>query len=673
MPPRVFRPLILLLFAAGCVSAALAQTVAPAAAAADPRNFDATQFGERITLGPNWLFAPGDDPAWASPTFDDSGWKTIATGKQLLDYGIRDIPFAWYRTHIHLRPGTRNLMVGTTDIDGQYEIFANGVRIGGTRDMIGRLSTWQDSLIAYGVPDNLIAGRSDLVLAIRCRLNWGSSLGHGASTPLSVDSVYLVSRESAPIAASYVDAHNAGPRFLLSCLSLLASSISFALFFALPRQREYLAIAVYLFCSCVVSGITVWSEIYLFSFPLSLCWFIVLGVEAFALIEFVRLVLRMPRTRWLLALEIVAPLAFLLQPIHELGFISHNVYFAGFSLPLLFYKVLLPLLLLRGWRRGNREAGLLLPAILIGSLADYWEFFRELVIYAKLDAWLPLFPYWFAFGSYQLDIYLIGDFIFDFTILFFLVLRTVRIARERTHAAAELDAARTVQQVLIPEETPSVPGFAIHSVYRPAGQVGGDFFQILAMSEGGVLVVIGDVSGKGLPAAMTVSLLVGTVRTLAHYTQCPGEILAAMNQRMMARSGGGFTTCLVLRADRDGTLTVANAGHISPYLNGKEQPLENGLPLGLSAETTYAESIFQLAPEQQLTLLTDGVVEARDKTGALYGFEATAALSTQTAEAIADAAQAFGQDDDITVLTLNRLAPARATAGEQATPILLPA
>ena len=167
-------------------------------------------------------------------------------------------------------------------------------------------------------------------------------------------------------------------------------------------------------------------------------------------------------------------------------------------------------------------------------------------------------------------------------------------------------------------------------------------------------MVIGDVSGKGLPAAMTVSLLVGTVRTLSHYTQSPGEILAAMNQRMLTRSNGGFTTCLVLRADRDGKLTIANAGHLSPYLGGRELPLENGLPLGLIAETLYVDSTFQMAQDEQLTLLTDGVVEARDKAGALLGFERTAALSTQSAEAIAQAAQAFGQDDDITALTLAR-------------------
>jgi serine phosphatase RsbU (regulator of sigma subunit) len=157
-----------------------------------------------------------------------------------------------------------------------------------------------------------------------------------------------------------------------------------------------------------------------------------------------------------------------------------------------------------------------------------------------------------------------------------------------------------------------------------------------------------------MPAAMTVSLLVGTFRTLAHYTQSPAEILTAMNVRMLARSHGGFTTCLVLRADPDGSLTLASAGHLAPYLAGKELALENGLPLGLAAGSTYLESAFHLAPGEQLTLLTDGVVEAHGKTGALFGFERTAAISRQSADQIAETAELFGQDDDITVLTLVR-------------------
>jgi len=201
-----------------------------------------------------------------------------------------------------------------------------------------------------------------------------------------------------------------------------------------------------------------------------------------------------------------------------------------------------------------------------------------------------------------------------------------------------------------------LPGFLIEAIYKPAGEVGGDFYQIVGTPQGGVLVVIGDVSGKGMPAAMTVSLLVGTVRTLAHYTQSPGEILSAMNQRMLGRSQGGFTTCLCLRADADGKLIVANAGHIAPYLNGAELAVESSLPLGLVAAASYPEAIFIFPPNTQLTLVTDGVVEARGNSGELLGFDRVAAMSCDSAGQIAKTAELFGQDDDITVLTVERRA-----------------
>ncbi len=651
MLSRTFKLLILLPFAAVC---ALPAGAGPAAS--DPRDFDATNFGDFVTLGPNWLFAPGDNPAWASPTFDDSGWKTISTGKQLTDYGYRELPYAWYRIHIHLRPGARNVSIGITDVSGNYEVYANGVRIGGSGRMVHGLNTQQNALLAFAVQDSPAVLRGDLVLAIRFAVNYGSPGGRGTSTPLAPNSVYLFGQQSAPLYSSYVTAHSAGPVFMLCGLALLASLIAFALYFALKSQREYLAIASYLLASSMVAGILVWFDLGLYSFPVMCAQYVVLGAEAIALIEFVRLVLHRPRTRWMLALEIVSFLAFLVFPLRIVGVISPATMFVGFFLPVLIMKVVLPLLLVRGWLRGNREALLLLPAILIGSLADYWNFLRNVAFYAHLNALLPYLPFRITLGSYDLGLFRIGDFVFDVAILIFLVQRTVRIARERSQAAAELDAARTVQHVLIPDEIPTIPGFILQSVYKPAGQVGGDFFQILPLQSGGVLLVIGDVSGKGLPAAMTVSLLVGTVRTLAHYTQSPGEILTAMNQRMLTRSGGGFTTCLVLRVDKDGKLTIANAGHLSPYLAGKELPLQNGLPLGVSAVTTYIESTFHLSPTQQLTLLTDGIVEARNKAGKLFGFDRAAALSLQPAEAIAQAAEDFGQDDDITALTLARTA-----------------
>lgn len=137
------------------------------------------------------------------------------------------------------------------------------------------------------------------------------------------------------------------------------------------------------------------------------------------------------------------------------------------------------------------------------------------------------------------------------------------------------------------------------------------------------------------------------------------SFVSAMNQCMLARSRGGFTTCLTLRADIDGTLTVANAGQVAPYVNGKESALENGFPLGLSPESAYVESTCRVDPGAQITLLTDGIVEARNDSAELFGFDRTAVLSTQSAGAIARAAQAFGQKDDISVLTL-RLESAEA-------------
>jgi hypothetical protein len=339
-------------------------------------------------------------------------------------------------------------------------------------------------------------------------------------------------------------------------------------------------------------------------------------------------------------------------------FVSVAVWFPSLFLtgdwPVHVSGVLLAILIFQGLRRKSTRDRMIAAAFLFYwfvrlTLTGVFQHLTGMKQYASIGGW-----HW----QYTVStLSLLG-----IVTLAILARDLIRDRREKQRMAAELEAGRAVQQVLIPEEIPTVDGFNIRSVYKPFGEVGGDFFQVLQVKSdrgaGGVLVIIGDVSGKGMPAAMTVSLLVGTVRTLAHYTQSPGEILAAMNQRMLARSHGGFTTCLVLRADPNGTLTIANAGHIAPYLGGKELPLENGLPLGLAAESAYSESTFQLARGQQLSLFTDGVVESRDKAGALLGFERTAAISSQSAEQIAKTAELFGQDDDITVLTLERTVPA---------------
>jgi len=623
--------------------------------ASDPRNVDASSFGQRITLGPDWLFSPGDDLAWASPAFDDSHWQIVSSNKRLSYYGIHDIPYAWYRIHLHLRPGVSGLMVGTQRVFGSYEIYANGVRIGSAGRIAGIPVYAQRNLVVTPVPARLITQQGELVLALRFALEATGPNGRGTDTPIGPVSggsgIYLLSAESAAREMSYVDAHNTADLWALACLSLLIGSVALALYSTLRSQKEYLACAVFLFAESGYLFTSIWALLLAHAQTSTGVLFCFAGIVNVAVIEFVRLVLRMPLSRWLLGLEIASFVTAFAGVLLDVGLIPETYGIIVLYLPNLIVLILLPVLLVLGCLRGNREAWVLLPAVLLRGLERYWSFSLIMARLSGLES-IGKYPPVLHLGSYTTTLRSLGGFVFFITILLFLVVRTVGIAREHAHAADELEAARSVQQVLIPEEIPNVPGFTIQSVYKPAGQVGGDFFQILPLNQGCVLVAIGDVSGKGMPAAMTVALLVGTVRTLAHYTQSPGEILAAMNQCMLARSNGGFTTCLVLHADPDGKLTLANAGHIAPYLAGMELSIENGLPLGLSASATYLESTLQLPPGQQLTLVTDGVVEARDKTGTLFGFERTQAMSTQPAQAIAEAAQNFGQDDDITVLTL---------------------
>jgi serine phosphatase RsbU (regulator of sigma subunit) len=230
--------------------------------------------------------------------------------------------------------------------------------------------------------------------------------------------------------------------------------------------------------------------------------------------------------------------------------------------------------------------------------------------------------------------------------------------RERQIAAQqELDSAREVQQMLIPEALPEVAGYAIQSVYQPAKEVGGDLFQIIPQEDKSVIVALGDVSGKGLKGAMNVSLIVGTLRTLAEFEHSPAAILAVLNRRLFGRMQGGFATAVVLKLGVLGDCALANAGHLRPFLNSTEITLEPSLPLGIDTDAGYPDRNVVLNDDDRLTLYTDGVLEATNSEGELYGFERVAALLADrpNAESIAKTALAFGQEDDITVLTITRL------------------
>jgi hypothetical protein len=248
----------------------------------------------------------------------------------------------------------------------------------------------------------------------------------------------------------------------------------------------------------------------------------------------------------------------------------------------------------------------------------------------------------------------------DFTGLFVIVLiifvRFLRIQHDQERASSELAAARSVQELMIPQEKLETPGFEVDSVYNPANEVGGDFYHVQTTPDGGLLIVIGDVAGKGLKAAMNVSMLMGALRRTPE--RSPARILDSLNRVLVGSDS--FTTCQAAWLGANGELVLANAGHLPPYLNSQEVQLPGGLPLGVLTDVRYEEVHLYLHPGDRILFLSDGVVEARKPSGELFGFDRVHNLSNQSAFYIADAAKEFGQEDDITVLTVRRLAQAMA-------------
>lgn len=232
--------------------------------------------------------------------------------------------------------------------------------------------------------------------------------------------------------------------------------------------------------------------------------------------------------------------------------------------------------------------------------------------------------------------------------------RYVKMRTEKALLDAEMAAARQVQQVILPNPNQSFPGFAVESIYKPSREVGGDFFQLLPAENGALLFVIGDVSGKGLPAAMLVSLVIGSIRATAEETHDPVVLLRRLHALILGRTSGGFATALAALIDSDGRVTIVNAGHLSPYLDGAEIDVPGGLPLGISGGGQYETTETHLLPGSRLTFLSDGVVEAQNDKGELFGFDRAKSIANDPAASIADAAVQFGQSDDITVVTIQR-------------------
>jgi len=631
-----------------------------------------------VLTGP-WKFHPGDDPGWADPRFDDSNWSAMdltppegsydpVTGSSgfVPGWTVRGYPhligYAWYRLRVQVQNDSAGPELSTLalslplNFDDAYQVFVNGQMIGQFGGFSTRGVTFYNSQPrAFPLPAQIRGG--DATIAVRIWMDASTPLTNADAGGLHGPPMLGQSSSIAAMLQLEWDAVNRTQiaNLLSFTLLLLTALLGCVLFWLDPGELAYLWLALACTASCLARA-TVVEGYYSMSLSMTAESFlqdvllqpVTIGLWAlfwgfwFGLDE----IRRLSRLAVLLVIVSCLSLSMLRPPLYgtvvPVGASSALVPLA------LVFKLLLGALLLWITYCGIRKrAADGLMALLPILCTVFWAYSEELTV-VHIPTILRFLGITVTFGQ-------ISTFLMLTSISILLMRRFIRSQREREQWRLEIEQARQVQQVLIPEAPPTIPGFKMASEYRPAQQVGGDFFQILPNRSGGVLVAIGDVSGKGMPAAMTVSLLVGTLRTLAHFTDNPAEILSAMNVRMMARSHDGFTTCIVLRVKCDGEVTAANAGHLSPYVRGRETIVESGLPLGLSAGTKYPETSFRLGENEQITLVSDGVVEARGRGGELFGFDRTAAVAGGSAEAIALAAQQFGQSDDITVLTVTRV------------------
>lgn len=253
--------------------------------------------------------------------------------------------------------------------------------------------------------------------------------------------------------------------------------------------------------------------------------------------------------------------------------------------------------------------------------------------------------------------------------------KTAALRRERIDH--ELEVAALIQQTLLPSELPSRPGWQIEAFYRPALEVGGDFYDFIAIDDDHLAFVIGDVTDKGVPAALVMATTRSHLRANASRHRSPGDVLASTNEQLVDEIPAGmFVTCLFGVLDTaTGDVVFANAGHNLPYVHHCGEVAElraTGMPLGLMADMEYEERLATLPPGSTLVLSSDGIAEAHGPDGSMYGLaRIEAAIAAAPVDGIVDhvltdlerfSGGATEPDDDITLCTIRR-APTDATSG----------
>jgi serine phosphatase RsbU (regulator of sigma subunit) len=246
---------------------------------------------------------------------------------------------------------------------------------------------------------------------------------------------------------------------------------------------------------------------------------------------------------------------------------------------------------------------------------------------------------------------------------------------ERELLEQELKVARRIQQASLPEEVPALEGWQISPLYQPAREVGGDFYDFHLLSEGRLGVVVGDATGKGVPAALVMSTTCGMLQAVSKaldFSTSPGKVLERVNETLLARIPSNmFVTCFYCILDpKSASLSYANAGHDLPYLwhgGDAEELRARGMPLGLMPQMSYEVKEVMLDVGESSLFYSDGLVEAHDPKGEMFGFPRLRALIAEHGEkrSLGDllleelytfVGDVWDQEDDITLPTLRRSA-----------------
>jgi hypothetical protein len=655
-----------------------------------------------VPLNGPWKFHTGDSPIdpqtgqylWAEPDFDDSTWETmdltpVAGVVDPWNGDPRWVPgwtrkghpgymgWAWYRLRVPVeeRPGERLAVNAPMQADDAYQFFADGDLVGS----LGKFGSHGKLLAIYfsrpdifpvppaHVPaDGSVAATRIVTLAYRVwlgRVGMSYSIAPGGLhyAPLLVDGGSME-------AQSKLDWYEYTVENIYSCFDglvfLLLAMLAASVLLFDRSDLVYLWVAGALVITVANDALTSLMNFthlldarVFFLLIYAVLYPILLG--AWAMVWWVWYRLKSPAwaPKAILGLTISSMATAAMASAVSFSYIPHAVWSAFEAAGLVIRLALLLFLLLivaLGIRKEGKEGWLVLPAALA---MVYGLFGPEL---SELGAGYVLHPFGITFFISSLGgLFLVAA-------LGVLMLRRLRQSLERQRRMAlDVKQAQEVQRVIVPEARSSFPGLEIESEYRPAREVGGDFFQIIPnKADGSLLIVAGDVTGKGLQAGMLVALLVGAIRTAARSHPDPLAVLKELNLNLLSRSDAQ-ATCLALRIEKDGRATLANAGHIAPYLNGEPIAMQGALPLGLIEGAEFSVMTFKLNEHDKLMLMSDGIAEATNADGALFGFERIHDLlrTASSAAAVAAAAQTFGQEDDISVIAVTRtgnLAPAPA-------------